>query len=904
ILAKIWPASYQVRPELSPLIVMEQIDLSLRYGNAELSPFAYATFGLILIGVRGEIELGYEFGQLALKLLGVLNSQAIEARTIAVFYNFVAPWKQHIKDTLQPFLTAYASGLETGDLEWAGYGLCNYCTNAYFTGFNLNELVPIFEKYIEVLRTIKQEQTINYVSAFRQSILSLLEPTTDAEKIISQADEAKIREYQDRKDFFPLFMTYLQQSILCYLFGNYNGALEYSLLAEKYVGAVVAHIAYSQFYFQDSLIHLAACENLAQLDREATIARVNSNQEKVKKWADCAPMNYLHKFNLVEAEKYRVSGKNYEAGDLYDRAISGARENGYIQEEALAHELAAKFYLNWGKEKVAAGYMQEAYYGYAHWGATAKVNDLEQRYPDLLGPILQNAQPPNPPETFRTIAAPYCSIHASTQTGHSSSTSSVNVALDFAAILKASQSLSSTIQLDDLLHQLTQIILQNSGADRCALILPNAERVWEVRAIATPENTQLCHDPLQDNPDLPTKLIYYVKNTKAVAIVDDCKTDLPVIDDYLTQRRPKSILCLPILNQGNLIGILYLKNRLTSGVFTRDRIATLQLLTRQAAIALENARLYQQVATYSQTLEAEVERKTQTLHQQNQALEQALQQVRQTQAQLIHAEKMSSLGQMVAGIAHEINNPVNFIKGNIEHTQSYFADLVSLLSLYQQEYLKPTDAIAAKSEEIDLDFLIQDISQILSSMKIGTDRIQKIVLSLRSFARLDEAKLKKVDIHEGIESTLLIVQHRCQPSDKQPQIQVVKDYGTLPTVTCYPSQLNQVFLHIFNNAIDAIRENTTSDTTPEIRIRTRVAESGQIRIQIANTHSFVPEEIQTQIFNPFFTTKPVGQGAGLGLSVSYSIIQKHQGTLTVRSQPGEGTEFEIAIAQRVCPENL
>ncbi|OCR02449.1 serine/threonine protein kinase, partial [Oscillatoriales cyanobacterium USR001] len=415
ILAKIWPASYQVRPDLSPLIVMEQIYLSLRYGNSELSPFAYATFGLILIGVRGEIELGYEFGQLGLKLLRVLNSQAIEARTTVVFYNFVSPWKQHLKDTLQPFLAAYATALETGDLEWASYGLCNYCIHAYYLGVNLKELEEIIEKHIDFVHSINQEQTIGYINVVRHSVFNLLVPSTDTEKLSAKDGDAevRIREYLERDDFYPLFMTYLHQSTLCYLFGSYDRALEYSLAAEKYVGAVVANIGYSQFYFQDSLTHLAHYENLAQLDREATIARVNSNQDKVKKWADSAPMNYLHKFNLVEAEKYRASGKNYEAADLYDRAILGAKENGYIQEEALANELAAKFYLNWGKEKFAADYMQSAYYCYAKWGARAKVTDLEKRYPKLLIPILQQ---PHATDSFKEtlIRGTIASTHTST----------------------------------------------------------------------------------------------------------------------------------------------------------------------------------------------------------------------------------------------------------------------------------------------------------------------------------------------------------------------------------------------------------------------------------------------------------------------------------------------------------
>ncbi|MHC5765074.1 MAG: GAF domain-containing protein [Nostoc sp.] len=206
--------------------------------------------------------------------------------------------------------------------------------------------------------------------------------------------------------------------------------------------------------------------------------------------------------------------------------------------------------------------------------------------------------------------------------------------------------------------------------------------VSEQSAIATSETTQLCSEPMEENLSIPVKLIQYVKNTQEMVVIDRLKTDLPVIDEYLTQQRPQSILCLPILHQGNLIGILYLQNRSTSGVFTSDRILILDFLCTQAAISLENARLYQQVANYSQNLEAEVEQKTQALNQKAQDLEQALQHLQKTQAQLIHTEKMSSLGQLVAGVAHEINNPISFINGNLNHLENYIVDLMSLLALY------------------------------------------------------------------------------------------------------------------------------------------------------------------------------------------------------------------------------
>ncbi|MEL6471080.1 MAG: response regulator [Cyanobacteria bacterium J06623_4] len=279
----------------------------------------------------------------------------------------------------------------------------------------------------------------------------------------------------------------------------------------------------------------------------------------------------------------------------------------------------------------------------------------------------------------------------------------------------------------------------------------------------------------------------------------------------------------------------------------------------------------------------------------NKDLEDTLTELKTTQAQLIQSEKISSLQQMVAGVAHEINNPINFIIGNISPLKDHFEDLQELLTLYQEEYPYPQPSIQSKQEDIELNFLMEDTEKILSSMKVGGERIQQIVLSLRNFSRLDEASCKTVDIHSGIESTLLLLQHRLTASDTQPQISVKRDYSDLPTITCYAGQLNQVFLNIINNAIDAIRESPDSQTTPEIRICTRVLDNGLIHISIANTGIPIPQENQNRIFDPFFTTKPVGRGKGLGLFVSYSIIQEHGGSITASSQPGQATSFEITL---------
>ncbi|MEH2078316.1 MAG: ATP-binding protein [Nostoc sp.] len=300
----------------------------------------------------------------------------------------------------------------------------------------------------------------------------------------------------------------------------------------------------------------------------------------------------------------------------------------------------------------------------------------------------------------------------------------------------------------------------------------------------------------------------------------------------------------------------------------------------------------------NQELEIRVEERTN-------ALQETLKELQLTQTQLIQAEKMSSLGQMIAGIAHEINNPVSFIHGNLHHAQKYTHDLLKLVEIYQQ-FCPNTPEIQQELEEVDLEFLIQDIAKLFQSMTVGTERIQEIVKSLRNFSRLDEAELKKVNIHEGIDSALMILEHRLQARHEYPEIQVIKKYSQLPNVICYPGQLNQVFLNILANAIDALEALAANsqitdnqkqiNNHPQIKIKTQVIDEKWIAISIADNGLGINEQVHSKVFDPFFTTKPVGKGTGLGLSVSYQIIvEKHGGQLSCFSVPGKGAEFVIKI---------
>ncbi|HEY9618571.1 MAG TPA: ATP-binding protein, partial [Microcoleaceae cyanobacterium] len=339
-----------------------------------------------------------------------------------------------------------------------------------------------------------------------------------------------------------------------------------------------------------------------------------------------------------------------------------------------------------------------------------------------------------------------------------------------------------------------------------------------------------------------------------------------------------------------------------------------QLLNEQAAanhqLEIYNQTLEQKVqertqelAVYNQTLEQKVQERTQELHEKTLDLEQTLRQLKQTQAQMIQAEKMSSLGQLVAGVAHEINNPVNFIYGNLSHVQGYAKDLMHFIHLYQTYYPTPIPEITAEAAAIDLDFLQEDLPKTLDSMRLGTERIRQIVLSLRNFSRLDEAEFKAVNLHEGIDSTLLILQHRLKARLERPEIIIIKDYGNLPLVECYPGPLNQVLMNLLVNAIDALEEKNANQSYQEVQqhphqitIRTSVMAEQWAEIELSDNGVGMNEANRQRLFEPFFTTKPVGKGTGMGMSISYQIItEKHHGKLECYSAPGQGTKFLIQI---------
>ncbi|MDY7075516.1 MAG: PAS domain S-box protein [Chloroflexota bacterium] len=568
-------AAYTSAPEYLPVIVLKLVNLSLECGNSVYAPFAYVTYGLILCGRLGEIELGYRFGKLALEVVDKLGAKGVRAKVYYVFGDMINHWKKHYREDIEYLLEAYKSGSETGDIAFASYAVNHYAITSFLIGEPLTKVREKLDRYHQVIKQYGQLSVVQEYELWYQMVINLGGETEDRLLIKGEiSDENELVPEWERTNMLTAIGYYtVAKQLVLYLYGAFERSIETARAGARCIDTMTGMNLVAEYHFYYSLSLLA---HYLDLDRETQVEHldlVGANQEKMKKWASHAPENFEHKYLLVEAEKSRLHGDFKPAIKLYDRAIALAGQNGFIQDEAIANERAANFFVSEGLEKIAGVYMQEARELYKRWGASLKVADLEREYSHLL------------PELPRDQVVPLAARPPLPAT---------LLILDYASVVESLQTISSEIVLKGLLEKLIEIVIEIAGANRGVFISVKDGRLF-VEAERKVENGQVAtirSIPVDERNDLSLAIVHYVQRTTKHVVLDDASQEGDFTSDpYIRRNHPKSLCCLPVIRQSRLQGILYLENSIATAAFTPDRVEMLQLLATQAAISLENATL-------------------------------------------------------------------------------------------------------------------------------------------------------------------------------------------------------------------------------------------------------------------------------------------------------------------------
>src|SRR6476661_6456199 len=490
-------------PGLLPILSSMMVSLSIEFGNAPASTVGYAIHGMVLCAFLGEVEMGYGFGKLAMNLLDRFNIRALKATIPAFFGSFIQHRQEAIGATIPTLKVSYTAAMETGDFLQSGYSILNYLESKFFGGVELDTWETEIASYSAVMTQAKQYSARDYLEMMQQTVNNLRKVGILSDCLIGTGydETVMLPKHHKNNELTAIAKTYVYKLLLAYSSGNNTAALDYILQAKPYLMAISGLIQVPIFHFYTALTYLAIFPTKPEPEQSEILALAETHQTILQQWAKNAPMNHLHKWYLIEAEKYRVLGNKADAIDLYDRAISLAKENLFLNEEALANELAAKFYLEWGKEKVAQAYMIEAYYCYARWGAKAKIDYLEKRYPRLLGIILQQAQ------AFSSLKE---TIARGTITYNTNSSSSNSEFLDFPTLIKIS--------------------IANAGATKCVLLLKQKQYLQVAALVAEGQEPELLPSiPLESSQDVAISLVNTVKRTLKPLVIVDARVSSQVV---------------------------------------------------------------------------------------------------------------------------------------------------------------------------------------------------------------------------------------------------------------------------------------------------------------------------------------------------------------------------------------
>ncbi len=873
ILTSTLNAAYVAHPGLMTLITCKMVALSVNYGCTPMSAHAYASYGLLLCGDLDDIDAGYQFGQLAEQLLERFDARELKTRTLLVVNNFIRHWKDHARETIHPLLETYQIGVEVGDVEFAGLAIYVSASLSFYTGRQLEKLEQDMQHYDTVLAGIKQTRARSMNGLYRQLVLNLLGRSGNPCLLMGRSfhEEQMLPYYLETNDNTSIYYIYFSKLILCYLFDQYPEAVVFSEQAETFSQSAVGSFSIALYHFYDSLARLALLnaeirEGIPH-DHEshpadecpqcAHLEKVAANQQKMERWARNAPMNHLHKWYLVEAERCSVRGHMKDAREYYDLAIDLSREHKYMNDEALACELTARFYLQQGRPRIAHVYLHDAHYAYQQWGAHAKVTHLEQRYPQFF----LTTEKPSLPQPIIVTASVVETDEKPSDT------------LDAASVMKASQAIFGEIVLEQLITKLMRVFIENAGAQRGLLLLEGAED-WVVEAEHWIDHSgiqQGAGSPDTDTNKVPYTIVHYVARTRESLILHDARQEHAFVQDrYIQSHRPQSILCMPLVYEQQLIGMLYLENNLATGAFTQSRVETLNLLASQAAISLVHARLYRRMEDMVKARTAELSKTNEALQSEiteHQRTEVALQQAKES-AEAANRAKSAFL----ANMSHELRTPLNAILG--------FAQIMGRSRNLPPDHRENVRVIHRSGEH-----LLNLINSVLDLSKIEAGHMH---LNENSF-----------DLHRMLDDLVEMFQLRAR--QKRLLLTFERAPGVPQLVMADEVKLRQILMNLLNNAIKFTHEGGV--TLRVLRCDDTASNHHRsfppcLRFTVEDTGPGIAEDEQKTLFTAFSQTRTGLQsqeGTGLGLSISRKFVQLMGGDLQVRSYVGIGSSFSFAM---------
>lgn len=875
--------AYGKSEELSGINICKQLLMVLKHGISAEASNAFSLYGVLLA-----IGLGNYTDARAFVNLGVRNAEKFEdnfhkGRALFMMASSVNHWTRPVASNLDLLAEAAILAEESGDILYQGFCLTQTANVLTLQGGsldNLRERIEGLEERANRMRFVPAQHFLDITQHYIEALQGKTEHHTSLQS--ETFDESFYLEGKQDASLGWVMIWFLQQKLfLGLLYGEFdNKIIE---LAETYRHNVLGQFSEAEYLFVRALTLIRSSRSERNgksgvLSRKAS-SEIKTIQRRYRKWKTSVPENFLAKYLLVEAERSRLARRDAEAMQYYDEAIEAAAKYGHLRDEALSNELAALFFQDLGRVRQAALYMQEAVYCYSRWQAWAKVEQLREDFEDLLSG--------GDTRSFFSNTGNRSLLTDTTET--------IAVELDIATIMKSAQVISQEIVLGPLLKKLMHIVMENAGAARGSLIMEN-DGALEVEAygeISEGEITVLESVPLEESSKLAVSVVNLVARKRDPIVLDDASGNPAYLNDaYVQENKVKSMLCMPVLNQNKLVAVLYLENNLVTGAFTPERLQILKMLSTDIAISIENARLYARLEEYSHTLEDRVKERTKDLQQRSEELQSALEELKNAQTRLVHSQKMASLGELTAGIAHEIKNPLNFINN--------FAQLATSLVTELDDMLQKPDSL--EEEAFD------DAKDIMLTLRQNTEKITEhgkraddIVKSMLMHSREKTGSVQSYKVNKLLEDSLKLAQqsHFAQYPDIRIRFRqdLNEDVGEISGV---PQDLSRAFLNLLTNACHAVRDkaqhlNNGVEYTPSISISSK-RETDSIVIKIRDNGNGIPQENIAKVFNPFFTTKPAGEGTGLGLSITYDVIvQEHQGMLEVFSEEGEYCEMVVSL---------